>query len=308
MTSFNMNRSKHLLSRFRRLLTVPAQLNSIQEALGRIEISTQRLHASGTTRDHEFKVYSQWGEDGIIDHLVSSLPIAAKTFVEFGVETYTEANTLFLLKHRHWRGLVIDGSLEHIETIRRSDTFWKYDLHADCSFVTRENIDDILSRNGFNGDLGLLSIDIDGNDYWVWEAISVASPRIVVSEYNSLFGPDAMVSIPYQADFYRHSDKAPRGYFGASIAALDFLARAKGYSLVAGNSAGNNVFFVRNDCLGSVRPVPPREAYVQAAFREDRSLAGDVELLEFAQRRKAIGRFPVVEVSTGQQVLVSELD
>jgi hypothetical protein len=302
-----MNLYRRIRKAVARQMTLPGRVEQIQEALGRIESRQQAGELGRNPRDYEFRVYSQWGEDGIIDHLVSNALIANRSFVEFGVESYTEANTLFLLKHRQWRGLVIDGSPQHIETIRRSETFWKYDLYADCSFITKDNINEIILRNGFSGDLGILSVDIDGNDYWVWDAITAVSPRIVISEYNSLFGPTAKVSIPYQADFYRQADKAPRGYFGASIAALDHLAREKGYSLVAGNSAGNNVFFVRNDCLGSLQAVSPEAAYVQAAFREDRSPAGEVDLLQFAQRRNAIGRFPVINVTTGQQMLISEL-
>ncbi len=302
-----MNLSTRIRAALKRQSSLSTRLELIQESLGRIE---SRLHSSvpkGNPRDYEFKVYSQWGEDGIIDHLVTRVPIANRSFVEFGVENYTEANTLFLLKHRYWRGLVIDGSPQNIECIRRSDTFWKYDLNADCSFITKDNINEIIARNGFSGDLGVLSVDIDGNDYWVWDAIEVVSPRIVICEYNSLFGPTAKVSIPYQADFSRQSNNAPRGYFGASIAALDHLSKAKGYSLVAGNHAGNNIFFVRNDCLGELPAVSPEDAYVQAAFREDRTPDGEVELIRFADRRESIDRLPLIDVTTGQQIQLSEL-
>lgn len=302
-----MNLSTRIRGALKRQLSLSTRLELIQESLGRIESRLNATAPEGNARDYEFKVYSQWGEDGIIDHLLTRVPITCRSFVEFGVENYTEANTLFLLKHRYWRGLVIDGSPEHIEGIRRSETFWKYDLYADCSFITKDNINEIIDRNGFSGDLGILSVDIDGNDYWVWNAIEVVSPRIVICEYNSLFGPTAKVSIPYQSDFARQTNNAPRGYFGASIAAFNYLAVAKGYSLVAGNSAGNNVFFVRNDCLGTLQAVSPEEAYVQGAFREDRSPDGKVDLIRFADRRESIDRFPVIDVTTGQQVQLSEL-
>jgi hypothetical protein len=302
-----MNPLARIRGALRRQLSLSTRLDLIQESLGRIE---SRLHANvqgGNPRDYEFKVYSQWGEDGIIDHLLTRVPIPSRTFVEFGVENYTEANTLFLLKHRYWRGLVIDGSPENIAGIRHSEAFWKFDLCADCSFITKDNINEIIARNAFSGDLGILSVDIDGNDYWVWEAIEVVSPRIVICEYNSLFGPTAKVSIPYQADFSRRANKTPMGYFGASIAALGHLGAAKGYSLVAGNSAGNNVFFVRNDCLGTLQAMSPESAYVPAAFREDRSPDGEVDLIRFADRREAIERLPVIDVTTGQRVQLSEL-
>ncbi|MEP6502261.1 MAG: hypothetical protein ABJD97_02950, partial [Betaproteobacteria bacterium] len=274
--------------------------DAIQEALGRIE---SRLNAQRTDvdpRSREFKVYSQWGEDGIIEYLVSQVPVESKSFVEFGVENYTEANTIFLLKHRNWRGLVIDGSPEHIESVRRGQVLWRHDLMADCSFITTDNINDIIRRNGFAGELGLLSVDIDGNDYWVWQAIDCVQPRIVIAEYNSLFGSTAAISTPYRADFYRTNADPSNMYYGASIAALTHLAALKGYTLVAGNSAGNNVFYVRNDCLGALRPQTIAEAYVPAAFREARGATGEVLHLSFAQRQGAIGHLPVVDVVTGK--------
>lgn len=298
-------KSKILASIMRQRL-VPSRLDLIQEALGRIE-SRLNAQADGTDpRSREFKVYSQWGEDGIIDHLVQRIDIRSRSFVEFGVENYTEANTLFLLKHRNWRGLVIDGSPQHIDSIRRGAVLWRHDLMADCSFITTDNINDIIRRNGLAGELGLLSVDIDGNDYWVWQAIDCVQPQIVVAEYNSLFGPRALVSTPYRADFQRTVADPSNMYYGASIAALDHLARSRGYTLVAGNSAGNNVFFVRNDSLGSLVPQTLEQAYVQAAFREARDAEGDVLHLGFAERQAAIGHLPVVDVVSGRRMSLKE--
>ena len=297
-----------ILAMVRRQRLIPERLDMIQEALGRIESRLNaRDAASGIDpRKREFKVYSQWGEDGIIDYLVSQIDVPEKSFVEFGVENYTEANTLFLLKHRNWRGLVIDGSAANIDAIHTGQVLWRYDLMADCSFITTDNINDIIRRNGLAGDLGLLSVDIDGNDYWVWQAIDCVNPRIIVAEYNSLFGPRALISTPYRADFYRTNADPSNMYYGASIAALTHLARTRGYTLVAGNSAGNNVFFVRNDCLGSLKPQTVEQAYVQAAFREARGPEGEIKFMTFAQRQQAIGHHPVVDVVSGRQMSLKE--
>jgi hypothetical protein len=286
--------------------TLAQRLDAIQEALGRIESRQQAPWADRDPRDYEFKVYSQWGEDGIIDHLVANATITSRTFVEFGVENYAEANTRFLLKHRHWRGLVIDGSNDHMEAVRRGELFWRYDLRAEASFITRDNINDIIRRNGFSGELGLLSVDIDGNDYWVWQAIDCVKPCIVISEYNSLFGPTAAISTPYQADFQRTQADPSNMYYGASIAALVHLAQQRGYTLVAGNSAGNNVFFVRNDCLGMLKPQSIEQAYVQAGFRESLSATGEVRSLDFQSRQAAIGHLPVVNVLTQERLALKD--
>lgn len=295
-----MKFTRKLAGKIRGKLIDYSRLDAIQESLGRIESTLNAARPAGNPRDHEFKVYSQWGEDGIIDHLVTHVPITSRSFVEFGVENYTEANTLFLLKHRYWRGLVIDGSNANIAAVKRSTEYWRHDLRAEASFITRDNINDIISRNGLRGELGLLSVDIDGNDYWVWEAIDCVTPCIVVAEYNSLFGPTATLSTPYQADFVRSQADPTNMYYGASIAALNHLAERKGFSLVAGNSAGNNVFFVRNDLVGSLRKITPGEAYVQAAFREAHTADGEVLHLGFAERQAAICSKPLVDVVTGK--------
>ena len=134
----------------------------------------------------EFKVFSQFGEDGIIQYLINNTPIKNKIFIEFGVQDYKESNTRFLLINNNWRGLIIDSNKRNINYIKNDEIYWKYNIKAVCEFITKENINSIFSSNGFKGDIGLLSIDIDGNDYWIWEAIKVVNPRIVICEYNSI--------------------------------------------------------------------------------------------------------------------------
>ncbi|MFM6025585.1 MAG: hypothetical protein ACKPER_22095, partial [Dolichospermum sp.] len=121
--------------------------------------------------DNEFRAFSQWGEAGIIQFLIRNVHISRKIFVEFGVQNYTESNTRFLLINNNWSGLVIDGGLEEITYIKNDPIYWQYNLKAINSFITKDNINQILSDNGIQGEIGLLSVDIDGNDYWVWQAI-----------------------------------------------------------------------------------------------------------------------------------------
>lgn len=195
----------------------------------------------------EFKVYSQWGEDGIIQYLINKVEIANKVFVEFGVEDYTESNTRFLLKNNNWSGLVIDGNKENIEYIKKDNLYWKYDLTAVHSFITKKNINQIFIDQGVLDEVGLLSIDIDGSDYWIWKNIEVINPVIVICEYNSIFGKDLAVTVPYKDDFERTKEHYSNLYFGASLKALCILAEEKGYKFVGTTSAGNDAFFIRND-------------------------------------------------------------
>jgi hypothetical protein len=288
---------ERLLNRLRRIDSIEMRVERIQETLGRIEA---RLVATGepkSIRDAEFRVFSQWGEDGIIQYLIRRVPIARKIFVEFGVENYVEANTRFLLINDNWSGLVIDGDAENIARIHRERIYWQHNLTAECAFITRENINELLHKNGIEGDIGLLSIDIDGNDYWVWEAVEAVLPRIVIVEYNARFGAERAVTIPYSADFVRAKADSSLIYYGASLAALEKLGKRKGYHLVGCNSAGNNAFFVRADCLGSDLPTTTSlEAFVPAKFREARNVRGELLFLSPQQEAALIESLPFVEL------------
>ncbi len=270
-----------------------------------------RLRQLGPIRslhDAEFKVFSEWGEDGIIQYLINSIPIKEKVFVEFGVENYTESNTRMLLINDNWKGLVIDTNRDHIEYIRNDEIYWRYDLTVKCDFITRENINDLISSSGIRGDIGLLSIDIDGNDYWVWEAINGISPRIIVCEYNSIFGSDHAISIPYDSAFQRTKAHYSNLYFGASLPALCALAEKKGYDFCGSNSAGTNAFFVRKDLSDHVRTVPVREGYVLSRVREGRDPDGNRTYLSGRDRVRVIKDLKVVDVTSNRVVTLAALD
>jgi hypothetical protein len=119
--------------------------------------------------------------------------------------------------------------------------------------VTRENINDLVSSHGFAGEIDLLSIDIDGIDYWVWEQLTSCRPRVVIVEYNPFLGADRSVTIPYDPEFDRHRFDVPRfAYYGASLRALVKLGARKGYRLVLVEPRGVNAFFVREDLAAAV--------------------------------------------------------
>src|ERR1017187_7419263 len=212
----------------RRLRSIEERSKMIQEALGRIELRQLRDHPAADIQGAEFRTFSQWGEDGILQFLLRRTGISRRIFVEFGVENYTESNTRFLLVNDNWAGLVIDGSSKHIDFIKSDDIYWRHNLKAEAAFITRETINDLICRNGISGEIGLLSIDIDGNDYWVWEAIDVIVPSVVVVEYNSRFGPERAVTVPYDAGFVRTIAHHSNIYYGASLAALCLLGKRKG--------------------------------------------------------------------------------
>ncbi len=268
------------------------------------------LDASGYyyPRERGYGISSQFDEDGLIQFLVRNIEIPNKVFVEFGVENYREANTRLLLRKENWQGLVMDGSESDINQIQKSDLYWRHNLQAKTAFVTSENINELIESADITGDIGLLSIDIDGVDYWVWDAISVIRPRIVVCEYNSIFGMKAKVTVPNEPDFDRRKKHFSWLYAGASLAALTELADRKGYRLVASNCAGNNAFFVRSDVMGSLEPLCVTDAYVKAKFRESRDEEGKLSYLTIEQGVKLLADLPVIETETGREVLIKDID
>lgn len=285
----------------RRLSRLARRVEHIQEALGRIEARQTTANRDGFPASQEFRVFSQWGEDGILQALVSQVPIRRKIFVEFGVETYVESNTRFLLINNNWSGLVIDGSKDNIETIKRDPIYWQHNLKAVESFITKDNINELLLENGIKGDIGVLSVDIDGNDYWVWEQITAVQPAIVVTEYNSLFGSKRAVTVPYDETFQRSKAHYSHIYYGASLAALVALANRKGYDFVGANTAGNNAFFVRRDLRPDALPVlTVEEGFVARAFREGRAVDGSLSLLTTEEEAALVQKLPLVDVSERQ--------
>jgi hypothetical protein len=256
---------KRLARKLRAFLLRPVEFRQEQILieLGRMQAKRNAEKSLADVSDAEFQVFSQHAEDGILQYLISRVPIADKSFVEFGVQDYRESNTRFLLVKDHWRGLIIDAGRDHLRYVGRESWLGlDHDLKAVSAFITRDNIDSLLAAAGMPEDLGLLSVDIDGNDYWVFGAISRVKPRLLVLEYNSFFGPELGLSVPYQENFERMAAHPSGYYFGASLRALSELAAEKGYALVGCESHGVNAFFLRRDLLGDFKEKSVEEAFV----------------------------------------------
>jgi predicted O-methyltransferase YrrM len=212
----------------------------------------------------EARVYSQNGEDGILAFLFARIGATSRTFVEFGVGDGSECNTANLSITFGWRGLLMDADPELVE---RARSFYASrptspDVTVVTARVTPETIDELLRTNGVTGEIDLLSLDIDGNDYWVWQAMTAIEPRVVVVEYNASFGPERSVTVPYRDRFDRYRAHLSGFYHGASLTALTKLADAKGYLLAGCDSRGANAFFLKREAAGAkVDAVTPTAAY-----------------------------------------------
>lgn len=251
-------------------------------------------------QEAEFKVFSQWGDDGIIQFLINNITISNNYFVEFGVENYTEANTRFLLVNNNWSGLVMDGSLSNVEYIKKDPIYWKHELTAKHAFITAENINELLSSENVPQQIGILHIDIDGNDYWVWKNIDKVKADIVIVEYNSLFGSERAITIPYQKNFIRTEAHYSNLYYGSSLLSLCDLAKEKKYSFVGCNSAGNNAYFILNDKLGTIKPLLPSEGFEVSKFKESRDKNGILTYLTGKLREDKIKNLEVFNTRTNQ--------
>jgi len=242
-------------------------------AIGSLLSNQQNLMSSTNINDYEFKIFSQWGDDGIIQYLIKNIKIKNEIFIEFGVEDYLESNTRFLMMNDNWSGFVMDGSDYAMKNLKNQKWYWKYNLTQKAIFVDIDNINTLLKNTGFTN-IGLLHIDLDGNDYHILEAIDLTelNPSIIIMEYNSVFGGERLITVPYDKNFIRTKAHYSNLFFGASLPAINNLAIKRSYSLVGCNKAGNNAYFVRKDLLNErVKELSIDKAFKASSFRESRS-------------------------------------
>ncbi len=194
-----------------------------------------------------FRVFSQFEEDGLLMFIFSVIGMDKNHFVEIGSDDGINSNSANLYFNFGWHGLFIDGNPKAIERGRyifgRYPHGWFYKPKFICAKVTCENVNELISEAGYNGEIGLLSIDVDGYDYWLWDKIDIVEPRVVIIETHNEFGFNDIV-VPYDKD-YVFPGKHPV-YHGASPVAMTKLARKKGYRLVGANQLGSNFIFVKN--------------------------------------------------------------
>jgi len=296
------------------LVTLREHQRELHEQEERVRVAIGALMArelagsASSCNEAEFRSFSQFGEDGVIEYLIQRCDISPSTFVEIGVETYAEANTRFLAEHRLWRGLIVDQNPRLSRDLARTKLDWRSQVKAVSAFVTRANVRQMVAPFVDTGGLGLLSVDIDGVDYWILEQLVGLDPAMVIVEYNALFGDAASVSIPYDARFDRARPEYHNVYYGASLAAFEHLLSAQGYALAACVTAGNNAFFVRSELLGDVPARAVADAYRPRRFVEHRAVDGT--LTGITDRRcqlRDVERLPLIDVTDGRSLTVGDI-
>ena len=215
----------------------------------------------------ERRYFSQNGEDGIIEEIFQRIGRKSDYYVEFGVGRGKECNTRYLREMKGWSGLLMDIGFEDPSINLRREN------------ITKDNIEDILKKYEVPKEFDLLSIDIDGNDYYVWENITTFRPRVVIIEFNSKIGRTKSKVMPYDPNF----DWSGTDYYGASLMALKSLGERKGYKLVSCDNVGVNAFFVRSDLvnfqLRSYEEIYRRPKYgwiLKGGFKKDKREMQDI--------------------------------
>jgi hypothetical protein len=201
-----------------------------------------------------YRVYSQADEDGILHEIFRRIGEGKRTFLELGVGNGLENNTLFLLI-QGWSGIWIEGSERKVAASRKNlaAQIAEGRLQLERNFITAPTIDKKIASLTAGREIDLLSIDLDGNDYYILEAIHSISPRVIVAEYNAKFPPD----IPWIIEYNQSHRWDGTDYFGASLKSLELLLAGRGYSLVGCSVLGTNAFFVRTDLANESRFCAP---------------------------------------------------
>ena len=302
------NYIKNKIKNFLEIYRIKEDQDNLKILIGNLLNKINLKNEIVNIQEIEFKVFSQFGDDGIIQYIINKLNIKDEfqNFIEFGVEDYNESNTRFLLYNNNWSGLIIDSSKKNLSSIKKSNYFWKYDLEAKCEFINAENINSIIKNSNIKKNIGLLSIDLDGNDYWVWEKIDIIDPIVVVIEYNSIFGFEEKISIPYDKDFVRNRAHFSNLYWGGSLEAFKYLANKKNYKFICTNSAGNNAYFVKDSYAKNLN-INLNKKFYESKFRESRDENGVKNYLKGEEKIKEISELEVINVETSKKLKIKEV-
>ncbi len=239
--------------------------------------------------DARFGLHSQFEEDGITLALQVAIGPLTRRFVELGCGP-NGGNSGVLAAELGWSGLMVDASEHNVATACALNPAR---VHGAAHWVTAESVNDLLRGAGFEGPIDQLGIDLDGNDWWIWSALDAVDPRVVVVEYNSSFGPELRVSVPYDPEFRRPAARGvPRMYFGASLGSFVDLGAERGYRLVAVEPRGANAFFVQEGLAPELPTCSPADAF-RSHERHREFMPGIVERLEAAG-------LPLVSTSGGR--------
>ena len=252
----------------------------------------------------DFKVFSQNGEDGIIDYLLFSLQIEKPKFIEIGVGDYYESNTRFLFERSSGDGLIIDIIDNFQKRVEKNIRLWRGNLKILNRKIDSENILATLKEFNFFDNIDLFSIDVDGIDYWILEKMPKKFCKLIVAEYNPYFGSNLEISVPNDKNFdrskYHHSNLC----FGASLKSIINLLDRKGFVFLGTNLFKNNAFFVNSDFKDNLFLEIPNNnelnSFTNASFRESRDINNKLNFIDPKDILNEIKKCKVVDLSSSE--------
>lgn len=292
-----------------------SQQDELRFNIGQSHIGQMRKHYNTvkTLSEVDYKVYSQYGEDGIIDYLLTSLNVQKPKFIEIGTQSYRESNTRFLYQNTTGYGILVDGDPRLKENAMQvlGSYYYKGEIVPIPLFVDRDNVLEIYTKGLKYGSVDLFSLDIDGVDYWIIEVLPKTFAKVAVLEFNPYFGHNLNVTVPYKSDFNRTKYHYSNLAFGASLRAMINIMKVKEMTFVGTNVNNNNAFFVSdnhvNDLsldLSNISLSKSTENY----SRESRDKYGNLSFLGGSSRIEEIRDIEIVNLDVGTKEIVKLYD
>ena len=279
--------------------------------LGNLIISNSRKEYDNFKKieEAEVKVFSQNGEDGIIDYLIKKLRISKPNFIEIGVGDYSEANTRYIYETNYGRGIIVDLIKNLKEKVSKNVSIWRGNLEIIEKKVNSKNINDLFQKIDFQ--LDIVSIDIDGVDYWVIKNLKPKISKIFILEYNAVFGSNLEISIPDQDNFDRTEAHYSNLYYGASLKAYVNLMKKKGFYFLGVNKLRNNAFFINEDFLKEkffpeIENISFEDS-TDANFSESRNAKGELSYLKNEKKLNEIKNCEVINIQTNSILKIKDL-
>ena len=288
-------------------------LDRVIFCIGKVQISLNRNKYDEVEDliETEVKIFSQNGEDGIIDYLVHKLKVDKKNFVEIGVGNYRESNTRFLYNRYHPKGLIIDYIDDMKKKVTKHVNFWKGDLRICNQKIDSDNILDILNKN-CDYEIDFFSIDIDSIDYWIIKKLKNDISKIFVAEYNPVFGAELEVTVPNISGFERSKYHYSYLCYGMSLKALINLMDQKGYYFIGTNLQKINAFFILKEFKKEVFfkniKIKSLDNYTNSNIRDSRDINNNLNFLSGNNKFKEIEDCEVINLKDNKNELVKLKD
>ena len=301
---------KFILMQFSKSL-IP-ELFDLKYLLGQAAILSSRSnsHTFKNLWDAEVKVFSQWGEDGILDYLCEKTRISKPNIIEIGAGNFTECNSRFIAEFRNANVIAVDARDDLAKVIESSNLYWKTNLVPIVEWVTPDNINDIMQLGKAKfGRTDIFSLDLDGNDYWILNNTDLSDVTIVVAEYNPIFGSKLKVTVPRKDNFDRYIEHYSGLYYGASLCAYIDLLSARDFHFIGTNRVGNNACFIQSKYVNefNFEIKSEYEKFADWRIRESRDQKGNLTYLSTNERLQAINELPLLDLSTMQTHSIKKL-